>query len=567
MVFITLVFLLSANNLFAKNPIEPKDVLSQSEISEIITDKNYFLYQSLDDKTSVWRQTKRQYGSHFLQSRNYYLSLSDVIKKTLTESFPLQYELEKLYRSKMSVLSSVGNILPKVNLRFGSGVGGLDIGGVFSGLFSFLLPHHWMQLVNERRIYKTSRYLLALKVYNEVLASKLVYIEQHHRIQDFEILNYYFIHLQLFAKRFLENSSEDNHLVYGKFSHMGTNMASQRGDVKLGFNQLAMQIALASDDKSPGAGRLNIYDLTDFPKKVPDQKDQEDLLRDKDVFLSEVLKKSLELKVAKEFVKISKLNIGIKALGGSLTQYESSTVPHDNPQFELGFSFKTIPDILISKSLKKTSVIDLKKELISMLGLARNAYDYYTNSLGGYTEAKRAMALNRKIFKANLQKILSGEKTLDAFFMISLDLLIKSELKLNNALHGFLKAQAHISRLLLRENDNIYSFLPEKGQILSVFKKIKDISSETKRKNNFIDYKLKNMRKTKDLLTFLFKNKKYNKQTILKAVERNKANLLFSSFRFRKSKRFYQTLGKYLKDNKIKLDSSEIKTLTKKLGR
>ena len=58
-----------------------------------------------------------------------------------------------------------------------------------------------MKIVNQKRALKVSRYLVLRSVLDEVLTAKLAYINQHQLIQEFEILNYYFIHLQLLSKK------------------------------------------------------------------------------------------------------------------------------------------------------------------------------------------------------------------------------------------------------------------------------------------------------------------------------------------------------------------------------
>ena len=165
-----------------------------------------------------------------------------------------------------------------------------------------------------------------------------------------------------------------------------------------------------------------------------------------------------------------------------------------------------------------------------MLNYARRSYDLYTNSLGGYTEAKRSLKMNRKAFKENLQHLLTKKKEPDAFFFLSLEQLLKSELKLNAALHGLLKAKAHLERFLFQDKDKISRYFPEKGKILKVFSKTKNKNLLAQKKLDKLDTFFIEVKHTSKLKEVLFHHhliesfKDFSEQDIIDAVQRNMSN-------------------------------------------
>ena len=554
----------------ALTPIKPESVLSPSEIKEIVHEKNYFLYKNMDYSTPTWRKTKRLYSSHFLGERNHYITLEEVIHRVLTDAFPVQYKLEELYRSQLGLHVKIGALLPKLDMSFGEGLASLNVGKVFSGLFGFLSPSTWMKVVNQKRVYKASKYMIILTILNEILIAKQAYINQHEMIQKVEILNYYFIHLQILARKFKKESRFIQTLI-GKFSVDGTEMASQRGRVKIGFDDLSFLMAMEHAENDLTLNRLNIKDLTNFPKVVKDTEDLEEKYQSKNIFLHEVVKKSIELKIAKEFFKISKLNIGIVATGAVFNNVDGPQMTSTDARFSFNLGYDTLPNILIAKSLKKTAEIDLRKEYISMLNMARRSYDLYTNSLGGYTEAKRSLKTNRKAFIVNLKVVLDGDKEPDPFFFFSLEHLVKSELKLNAALHGSLKARASLERFLLTDQESFSKYFPKKGKILEVFQKIKDKDLLEKAKVDKLDDTLITIKKAEKLREILYHHhlikelRSYSEEEIIHAVQRNMDNLLFTKLSFRKKKKFFTTLKYYVDEKNIRLTFSQEKKFKKKI--
>ena len=209
-----------------------------------------------------------------------------------------------------------------------------------------------------------------------------------------------------------------------------------------------------------------------FQKKVKDTEDLPSEYQNKESFLHSVIKKSIELKVAKEFYKISQLNVGVVASGSIFQNIDGPSFARTDARFSLSLGYDTLPNILIANSLKRTAKIDLRKEYIKMLNYARRSYDLYKFTRG-YTEAKRSLKMNRKAFKENLKHLLTKKKEPDAFFFLSLEQLLKSELKLNAALHGSLKAKAHLERFLFQDKDKISRYFPKKEN-LKVFSKTKN---------------------------------------------------------------------------------------------
>ena len=197
-------------------------------------------------------------------------------------------------------------------------------------------------------------------------------------------------------------------------------MASQRGNTKLGYDDLALLMALKNNGDDYTAGNINIEDIKDFPNRVKDTEELEDVFKSKDVFLQKVIESSIEMKIVEELYKMSKLNVGIVALGGSLSHSEFHGRMYHDAMFSFSFGYETIPKILISNSLKNRAKIDVEKEFLEMIHISRRSYDLYTNSLGGYTEAKKkALKLNRQAFIDNLKHVITSRIAPDSLFIFS----------------------------------------------------------------------------------------------------------------------------------------------------
>ena len=559
----------------ALKPIEPEDTLDPDEINQIHRQKNYFLNKNIDLTSPIWKQTNRKYGRHFLGNRDYFLNLDETIYHILTAGFPIQQSFESLFLSKMQVHSQVGGVIPRINILFGEGQLGFNAGKIFSGLFGFLVPSQWMKIANQKRVYKTSQYLLLIKILDEIKNAKIAYIDQHQLIQEFEIINFYFIHLQMLSK-IIPEYDEVNKLLMGKFSVTGTSMATKRGQTKIGFDNLALLIALEKDHKSKGASFFNIEDLKNFPVEVEDPDRQPEILRTKDDFINAVVERSVEFKVAKEFVKISRLNIGITALGDSLVSASGTQgIPENEARFAFKFGYDSIPNILISKAQKNTAVINMRQEYLNMLDSGRRSYDLYTNSLGGYTEAKRSLEMNRQLFYDKLTKILFQGQKVDTGFLLALDYLMESELLLNNALHGFLRAKANIDRFLVKDHEYYLQALPKKEKVEQIYDKLKAQHYDGEEKIRHIDQLIKDLYKEKKLTDFLNSYDKkesnylYEEKDIIEAVERNIASLLTSpsSFFKKKKKKFFQTLYRFVQEKSISLSPTDHQSLEEKASR
>ena len=568
--FFLILMAAHSTRIFALSPVTPEKVFTREEIQRIHETKDYFFRSSLNETTPVWKSTNRRYSSHYLGNRTDYFDLNDVLGCVLRSGFPIQYQLEQLYRAKLGIHSHIGDLLPKVDLAFGQGVSGLDINKVFSGVFGFVLPANWMKLANQTRVYKSSKLILTRTVLDQILKSKLMYINQHQRIQEFEILNFYFIHLQLLSKIYPDKNRALNTML-GRFAFEGTEMASQRGRTKIGFDDLALMMALEKVGSDFTANTLNISDIEDFPEKVRDLEELEDQYRDKEKFLEQVVRKSVELKIVKEFYKISKLNIGITAAGSMFSYVDRPGNTDNDARFAFRFGYGTLPNILISRSFRNTAKIDVRKEYIGMLDHARRSFDFYTNSLGGFTEAKRSLRINRKAFKQNLKYMIDSKNDPDALFILSLNQLIDTELKYNNALHGSLRARAYMDRFLLVDNENALRFLPGKGKILEYFGGIVSKDMNEVRKEQELDAFLSGVRKSSQLNAILFSSRaihnegNFDKSQLVNAVQRNMDDLLRSKVTFYKSKRFFKILNKFIRENNLQLTPSQEYLLSKKI--
>jgi hypothetical protein len=541
------------------NPIVPSDVLTKEEIAEISQNNNYFLFKDLDDTTPVWMKTRRKYANHYFKDHTHYYNMDEVVHKVLTDSFPVKYQAQAVYRAKLNIHSQIGNVVPQLNLSVGEGLSPLSVSNLFSGLFNFLQPANWMRIPSSIKAYKSAEYLLAKAALDQVLLAKTTYISMHQLIQDLEMYNFYFIHLQLLAAKYPEKSREIAAII-GSFGAAGTDMATQRGAVKIGFDNLGQVMALEKLDQTFGANTLNIADITDFPKFVTDLPETDNpIYRDKELFVKEVIKQSIELKSTKELYEVAKLNIGITAFSNLITQPTTSTV---DAQLSIHLGYGTLPAILTAKSLYKTARFDVQSQYINMLTTARQSFDYYINAVQGYTEAKRALAVNRESLKQNMDFINQGHEP-DAIFLLTLQQMIKAELQLNNALHASLTARAYMDRFLLIENSDVFNYLPSKDELMKAFDLVKGEKMEELRRDSEMNQVMEKVKSTSDLETILYNHKdhpvlsKYSEEDILNAVKGNMESLLESKIGFYKHKTFFVLLHKYIDENNIKLTHDE----------
>ena len=559
------LFFSLASVSYSANPITPDQVLTTSEIEEIHRSKNYFFWKDLDETSPIWRERERKYGSHFLGERDQYFNLDQVIHRVLSDGFPIQYQLEQLYQAKLGIHSKLGDLIPKIDLRFPSGSTGIDIGAVFAGLFGFIQPGNWLKLVNQKRLKNVAEQLLFRTLLDEVLKAKLLYINQHQLIQEFEILNYYFIHLQVLSEKF-EHTSRVLTTLLGKFAFEGTKMASKRGETKLGFNDLSLLMALEKINGDYTAQHFNIADLDNFPSVVKDLSELPTEYKNKQRYLELVVERSIELQTAKELLKIAKLNVGITAVGNIF-----STPNEANDEIlALRFGYGTLPNILIAESQMRSVKVDLRKEYITMLDTARRSFDYYTNAIGGYTEAKRSLSSNRRAFIANLQYVLESNKEPDALFILALDHLLGSELILNNALHGSLRARAYMDRFLLVD-DWAKNYLPNRDEIEHFFLKKNNALSAKQEAFGYLDRLFKKARTSSDLHALLYQYSEDNPYTLSPcdielAVKRNLRQLLNTNLMYYKSRGYFKVLKAYVKDRNIELSSVEHYLLEKRVN-
>ncbi|MDD9952412.1 MAG: hypothetical protein OXT67_12700, partial [Zetaproteobacteria bacterium] len=452
---------------------------------------------------------------------------------------------------------------------FGEGIAGVNMNQFFSGLFGFLVPSNWMKIVNQRREFQVSKYLLLKTYLDEILNAKLMYLRQHQNITEFEILNFYFIHLQLFSRTYSTNNRALATL-HGRFAFEGTNMATQRGKTKLGFDDLAQVMALQQIEGDASVKHFNIQDLKDFPAQVKDLEDLEDLYKNQDAFISEVVRNSVELKAAHELLKIAQLNVGITAVGSIFSNVDRPQNANNDAQFALRFGYDTLPNILISRSLGKTAKIDVRKEYLDMLDSARRSFDLYTNSLGGYTEAKRALRVNRDAVRQNLDYLLRSKQDPDPSLILALSQLIESELKLNNALHGSLMARAYMDRFLLADYATVMKYLPDRQLLQDTLKVFADSHLEEVHKDAELDHFLYNVRHVEELKKlFQQPDHPYHEDELvsdhlIEAVKRNMDPLLYSKLSFFKNRAFYAFLDQFVQKNGIELTAHQQHLLDKK---
>lgn len=559
--------------------VVPTDVLSEEEIEEITTNQDFFFRNDhLDHDGPIWPHLDRKYGHHLFTERTENYSLQNVIHRSLSDGFPVHYMMQQLWRGELAVHTAIGGILPKLSVKFGEGQYAINEGSLFTNLFQFLLPQQWFSLAQAGFVYDATKYLALKTILDQYYAAELSYLNLHQLIQDFEIRNFYLIHMEL-LNDYLGDSQQNTSTLAGTYAQLGTDMASNRGAIKLAFDDLAEVMALRVDRGGKlAADHLNIDSLHDFPLRVADLSELAKFYNNKEDFIHEMLNKSVELKAIKEFFTAAKLGIGVTAFGSILSTVAN---PADNDYVTLSVNvgYDTLPKMLTSVSLTKTAEIDVESTFVQMVEMGRRAFDTYTNSLGGFTEATRSMELNRKAIAEHLSDILDRGQPVSAMFLRDFSNLIDSELKLNNALHGALRAHAWMRRLLVTEEKYLTSFLPDEPGARKI-RRFFMARYDGGNGESHMDKVLKHVNTTKHLTAFLrgsyqhgtFRNLDGNrddldKDDIPELVSNHMPTLLHRVVPFTgKYRKFYRVLNKYVEENKVDISYEEKQKLRKRAG-
>lgn len=549
--------------------IEPEDIFSPHELENILRQKNFFHYKDINDETPIWVGTYRKYSHHLLGPRTHIYSMEDVLHKVITDGFPVQMAMEQIYRGRWGIHAELGNILPQLNLNFGD-VAQIGVSNIFTNIFSFMLPSNWLRLSNQIIFYDVTKLLLVKTILDEMLTAKELYLHVHQLIIEYEILNYYYVHLQVFLKRYPQNSREI-FTSLGFLGTLGNQIVNKRLEVKVAFEHLARVMALEKLEGAYTVGTFNISEIKNFPKHIHELDIHADLIKDKEGFLKDVVRQSLELKIANEFFKMSKLDVGISASGGVLSVNRDATTAFRDSRFAFSLGYGNIPRILISKSLSRTAKLDVQRGFIELLTTARIILDQYTFAFEKYVEAKQALVLNREALKKNLEYLTSDDSRIpDSTFILSLSQLLSSEMNINQILHRLFRSKAAIDRYLLREHTQALQYLPSRDTMVQKLEELKQDRIDEIRKEEVVDVVFSQVKKEKDLRLVLYRHRehpvlsKLSDTELVHVVKRNIGNLLYSKGFFKKRRKFYKLLLQYVQEKKIELTTLESYVLKKK---
>lgn len=563
-----LCMMLSTGDLSAFQLLKADDFFAPHELEDIIQEKNFFHYRDIDNSTPIWVNTNRKYSHHVLGQRTHVFSMKDVVHKVLTDGFPIQYRLEELYRARLGIHSQVGQILPQLSLNVADAAQ-MGLSNVFSNVFAFILPGNWLKLANEALIYKVTKTILLKSVLDQIFDIKMAYLDVHQMIIDFEVLNYYYVHLQVLIKCYNDDSVE-SYTILGYLGVLGNLVASKRAELRIAFDVLAKFMALEKFSETYTAGTLNIKEIENFPKHLHELEDHESHIKDREAFIQEVVRRSLELDIVKQFYKISKLNVGITASGGTISVGPGPGLSFQDSRFALSVGYGNIPNILIAKSFSRTAKIDVQNGYIDILTTARMILDRYSNALSKYAEAKQALELNRMSLKKSIDNFVKKKIPPDGNVIFSLFQLVNAEITINDILHDMFRAKAGLRRYLLKDKEEALEYLPTKGAIIKKLVDIKGEKIEEIRKELETDSYLKNIKETKQLEKVLYHHESIklfenlSRNDMDRIIERNMGNLLFSKFNFYKSRNFYRVLQGYVDERSLNLTPMELFMLKKK---
>lgn len=551
--------LLFAQSVDSFANIKVDDILPKEQIDEILKTDNFFGKNEFQEGKAPWEPFEQVYSEVFLKGRTQKVDYEEAIDFTMRSSFALSYGMEQLARAELSKHEALGKLLPSINLTVGDGT---PIGAkeAFSGLFSFLMPHNWIKLRNQRKHIDVAKENIRKAALDDYLNIHLVFLDLHRVVLNLEIMSFYLSHLQLLERSSVTIMDIDRELIESIQTMVGVDLAEAKWRVGIHHNNLAETMSVIQDAKKLfSAGSLRIDLIKNFPDDLkPVQELGADYIS-KEHFVQTAMNRSIELTIVKIISDIAKKRVGIRALGD---------VFHDNSEgteIKIGFNFgyDNIPRTLISLSEYRTTQIDVYRELLELLDIARRSYGNYLGVFASFQEAKNSVKVNRRLFYELLEDVVTKESCSDALkFTTYLHNLIKAEIIKNNTLHNGLRMHAIARRYLLEDEPLIQDYLPTDFDIDAGIDKSRN--GRLYRKMQTLDEYLRVIKKPKELKAFLNDQIKraiwygYGRRTTKEIVTNNVGLLLHPEHRSRK---FFRILKKYLEKEKIPLCECQKKLL------
>ena len=308
-------FVLFSANSFSSDIVNPEDTFTEEELKRIEEENDYFFYKDMDLGSLVWWESKGRYSQYFLGPRKFELTQDDVVKRTLVEGFAVESQLQTLYQEKMKLHQEISDVMPHINLTFGQGIT-QSIEKVFSGLFGFLMPGQWMEIANQKMMCEISHHYLSRTILDQVLKSKVAFLNIHQSMKEFEIINYYLAHIRLLRKSNPERFN-DPHWISTITPNLALRAGKKKADLRNAFDDLCQMIGLNKSTDTEGSEEIDLKTIVDFPSETNLDPIMREAIKDHDHFIETVIEKSLEMKIAKTLYEVSKVNIGVEALGGT----------------------------------------------------------------------------------------------------------------------------------------------------------------------------------------------------------------------------------------------------------
>lgn len=546
------------NSLLYANTVVPEDVLDADEITEIQTHKNYFLLNANSSRIEpsfdeYHKSFQRKYSRSFLKDRSEEYSYEQVQERVLHDGMNIHYKIEELYRARLEPHVALGKIFPSIKLSF-TDFNLFSTNHAFNNLLGFLLPQNWLELGKAKQAYKVTQLLFLKLLMDESLNAENLFLKIHSLIQEFEIINFYSVHLDLLT-RILKDDTTALKITKGRIASLGTKLISKRLELRLLLNQLALNMALMVDQSgSLSSEKLNIKSLNTIPNLEKQFADFVEKYPDKHSFIESSLNRSVEIMTTFEFYRIVRYELGVTAFGEFIGQT-------DDNGLSLSLSYGALPKILIAKSKKKTSELDVQSEYLKMVDWCRRAYDSYIESIHHYEQAKKSLDLNLEAFRHTLSTALETEHVHDGLFLSSLNQVLHAHLKENSALHETMMAYAVVQRLMGANQDQLIRYLPKTEIIHDSIKTF--ITSFQGDLNNdpLLDSLFRVTHSTKTFKLLLAgvwfdpegHARNFEAEEIRAAVERNITYLLYRNWNVQKGPKFYTALKDYIVANQIAL--------------
>lgn len=360
-------------------------------------------------------------------------TVQQLIDNAKRKNYSIRANAEKVYRARQQIRVAMGRLLPSLN--FGTIMAGvqMDYFDLVPSLLGFLFPSNWFRWKESKLYFQAERRNYAIMIANEINAvESLAY--RVHSIKVLEQIYVFYLEkvngiVEVAQKR--KAAGEDTADISLKFENIALKMSHDiavlRNEIRKQSSNLANAIAL---------DLTNNWDSFDIaPIALPDLSDKHPL--DSEAYLSEVFRKSLEIKAfafLRKAAKYSRYNRSFQFLS-----------PNGDADGSFGFGYFAFVNIGKSKERE----IEVKQEeLNSNLKTAtRKAISDYNLSLKLFKRSIAGFQNAEGWYDVLDAKFKEGGEYVPSEYVDAFESLLAFKSRIVQAQHFFLISKAQIERL------------------------------------------------------------------------------------------------------------------------